>query len=436
MWILYLKQGWELIKQHRFYTSVYVLGTGLAITMVMVMAIVYHIRTANIAPESNRDKMLIVKVAYAKLLDNSGFYNGGLSYQTLKECYYSLQNSRVVAAGVNSDNLRGTASDFYISVSGSETAYKGSVYCTDAAFFQAFNYSFVTGRPYSEEEFQSGMCCVVLSEKLAYKLFNANDILNNTLLINDIEYIVTGVVKDVSPVFTNAYAEFWIPYSSIPYIKDFNGGGGIVGLFSAFILADNKVDYPLIKKEIEQNINKYNTSIADWEYQIRDNFLRNIFQSELSKHYYLIDIEALIIRYCIIAFVFLLVPVINLSGVTSSRMQERVSELGIRKAFGATQGALVNQILTENLTLTLLGGIMGLILSFLIVFFMKNLLFDLDLYSLSTPEISLSFFMLFNMQIFGYALGICLLLNVLSSYVPVWNVARRSIVQSINDKYS
>jgi len=97
---------------------------------------------------------------------------------------------------------------------------------------------------------------------------------------------------------------------------------------------------------------------------------------------------------------------------------------------------LVNQILTENLTLTLLGGIMGLILSFLIVFFMKNLLFDLDLYSLSTPEISLSFFMLFNMQIFGYALGICLLLNVLSSYVPVWNVARRSIVQSINDKYS
>ena len=34
-------------------------------------------------------------------------------------------------------------------------------------------------------------------------------------------------------------------------------------------------------------------------------------------------------------FLFLLVPALNLSGLNASRMQDRVSELGVRKAFGA-----------------------------------------------------------------------------------------------------
>ena len=48
---IYLKQAWQLMKQNRFFSTVYIIGTGLAISMVMVMAVVYHIRTANIAPE-------------------------------------------------------------------------------------------------------------------------------------------------------------------------------------------------------------------------------------------------------------------------------------------------------------------------------------------------------------------------------------------------
>ena len=48
---LYFKQAWQLMKQNRFFSAVYIIGTGLAISMVMVLAVVYYIRTANIAPE-------------------------------------------------------------------------------------------------------------------------------------------------------------------------------------------------------------------------------------------------------------------------------------------------------------------------------------------------------------------------------------------------
>lgn len=70
----------------------------------------------------------------------------------------------------------------------------------------------------------------------------------------------------------------------------------------------------------------------------------------------------------------MLVPAVNLSGLTSSRMQERISEMSIRKAFGATKGTLGHQMLTENLLMTLLGGIAGLTASFIVVYFIRNLL--------------------------------------------------------------
>lgn len=429
---LYLKQGWQLIRQNKFYTAVYILGTALAITMVMVMAIIYHIRTANIAPESNRDRMLVIERGVAKRLNEDGQDSWYISYQTARECYYPLKTPRIVSVAANSSNLQYALGDFYTNIPGSKDVYSSKVYTTDAAFFNIFNYSFITGKPYTEEEFESGIHYTILCESLAKRLFNSTDIVNKSIMINDIEFTVTGVVKDVSPTLSRAYAELWVPYTAIPEVKNFNGGGGIIGLFNTYILADSPADFPAIKKEIEANIKRYNTSIADWEYTINDTTILSILQSEVRKLDYRAGFNEIIIQYSLIAFLFLLVPAVNLSGLTASRMQERISEIGIRKAFGANKGTLVNQMLTENLLLTLLGGIVGLIASYIIIYLMRDLFLG-SRWEI-TPNMTLSISMLINMRVFTYAFGVCLFLNILSSYIPVWNATRRPIVQSINDK--
>lgn len=429
---LYIKQGWQLIRQNKFYTAVYILGTGLAITMVMVMAIVYHIRTANIAPESNRDRMLIVERAVAKRLNGDGQNSWNMSYQTVKECYYPLKTPRVVSAAANSSNLQYALGNFYTNIPGSKDVYSSSIYTTDVAFFNIFKYRFITGKPYTQEEFESGMHHTILCESLAKRLFNSTDILNKSIMINDVEFTVTGIVKDVSPTLSHAYAELWVPYTAMPAVKSFNGAAGIVGLFTTFILADSPAGFSAIKDEIEANRKRYNMSIADWEYVIDDTTILSVFQSELKKLDYRAGFNELIIQYGLIAFVFLLVPAVNLSGLTSSRMQERISEIGIRKAFGANKGTLVNQMLTENLLLTLLGGIVGLIASYIIIYFMRDLFLGSNWEI--TPNITLSISMLINMRVFTCAFGVCLFLNILSSYIPVWSATRRPIVESINDK--
>ena len=123
-------------------------------------------------------------------------------------------------------------------------------------------------------------------------------------------------------------------------------------------------------------------------------------QSEIRKLDHRAGFYEIILRYGLIAFIFLLVPAVNLSGITSSRVQERIGEFGIRKVFGATRNALINQILTENFLLTLLGGLTGLIISGIIIYFMRGMLPGGGGSMMSGTEVNISFSMLFN--IYGY----------------------------------
>ena len=61
MYKIYLKQAWALIRQERLFSSVYIVGTGLAISLVMVLSIVFYVKMASIYPEMDRNRLLTVK---------------------------------------------------------------------------------------------------------------------------------------------------------------------------------------------------------------------------------------------------------------------------------------------------------------------------------------------------------------------------------------
>ena len=65
----------------------------------------------------------------------------------------------------------------------------------------------------------------------------------------------------------------------------------------------------------------------------------------------------------LLALLFMALPALNLVNLSLSRILERASEIGVRKAFGASSRTLVGQFLVENVILTLLGSLIGLILT-------------------------------------------------------------------------
>ena len=96
---------------------------------------------------------------------------------------------------------------------------------------------------------------------------------------------------------------------------------------------------------------------------------------------------------------------------------------------------LIGQVLWENLLLTCIGGLLGLLISYLIVLTASDWILTLfDSYTDVEKTPFLSFEMLFNPTVFCAAFGLCVLLNLISALIPAIWALRRNIIQSLNSK--
>ena len=119
--------------------------------------------------------------------------------------------------------------------------------------------------------------------------------------------------------------------------------------------------------------------------------------------------------------------------MTQSRLRQRVSEIGVRRAFGSTRMELIGQIVAENLVMTLLAGVVGLLLSVAFAYVGNTLLFAQEFsQTLNPPEVDAS--ILLHASTFGWALLFCFVLNLLSSGFPAWRASRVGIVNALGGR--
>lgn len=116
----------------------------------------------------------------------------------------------------------------------------------------------------------------------------------------------------------------------------------------------------------------------------------------------------------------------NLLGVTQSSIRKRQAEIGVRKAFGATSGNIVRQVLYENGLMSLLGGMIGLLLSWSLFPLCKDFL-------LKASDTTLRAEMLFRPEAFVLALLFCMLINLLSAGLPAWWISRKPIYEALKN---
>jgi putative ABC transport system permease protein len=121
----------------------------------------------------------------------------------------------------------------------------------------------------------------------------------------------------------------------------------------------------------------------------------------------------------IFTLLVMLLPTLNLVNINITRIMERSSEIGVRKAFGASTKTLVYQFIVENCILTLLGGLIGVILSFVIIVVLNsaNLI----------PHLDLSL----NFTVLWIALLTCLIFGLVSGVYPAWRMSRLNVVTAL-----
>ena len=424
----YFTQAWAQLRQQPIISAVSIAGTALAIFLIMLVVMMQQVRVAPFAPESNRDRFLHVR--YMSISNKNwgdGTSNGPMSVQTARECFQSLKTPEAVTiymvqTEATPVSLPGQPS---ISVDRRET---------DNVFWRVFDFSFTDGKPYDQAAFDAGLAVAVMTESVARALFGTTEVAGREFLLNHAPYRVCGVVKDVSTLADMSYGQLWVPFTSTDMVaNDWNDHH--MGMMSCTILARDRSDFPAIREEAERRRDEYNKLIGEngWELIYRNRPYDQEKNAAGDAANYEPDVESAHRQRLIIFLILLIVPAINLSSMTQSRLRQRVSEIGVRRAFGSTRMELMGQIVAENFVVTLLAGILGLLLSVTLAFVANEFLFAQGFSATSNPP-AVDAGILLHASTFGWALLFCFVLNLLSSGLPAWRASRTGIVNALGGK--
>ncbi|EJX05328.1 ABC transporter permease component [gut metagenome] len=423
------KQAWAQLKQQPVISAVSVAGTALSIFLIMLVVMMQQVKTVPFAPESYRNRFLHVKMSSVthKAWGSDDSNNGPWSARSLQDIYKPMQTPEAVTIYT------------YIPIATpvslpGEPSFVVDMLETDVDFWRVFDFVFRQGKPYDEAVFTAGQPVAVMTESVARRLFGTTDVVGKEFLLAYVVYRVVGVVKDVSTLANTAYAQVWIPYTSTNQVQN-TWEDNLMGLMSCTILAKDPADFPAIREEALRRLEAKNKSLEETGYSFI-NRNRPYTQEKDVLAYganYEPDVQASRRQRWIIYLILLFVPAINLSSMTQSRLRQRVSEIGVRRAFGATRTELMGQLLGENLIITLSAGLFGLLLSILFAYVGNEFLFAQEFsYIIAPPTVDAS--ILIHYSTFLMALVFCFVLNLLSTGIPAWRASRMKIVDSIGGK--
>ena len=214
--------------------------------------------------------------------------------------------------------------------------------------------SFLT--PLHDEE---ARMVTVLGARLADTLYPDADPLGQEVRLSfaggrlTLAFVVTGVLEEQGGA-SEANDQAFIPLTAIASrIRFLYTPAGDLRVTQIDVRAADGADEALVKEEItELLLFRHGTSEPDFVIQSQDDLIDAA--TEVS--------NTLSILLGSIAGISLLVGGIGVFNIMLVSVSERTREIGIRRAVGATARDIVKQFVTEALTLTLLGGLLGIVI--------------------------------------------------------------------------
>ncbi len=411
----YLKITFAVLLRRKFYTIVSLLGIVFTITVLLIASTILDHTVGEVPPEQYHERTLgIFRVSYQELnsdgearttISSSG------SFHFLSELFEDLPGAEMATIVKNTGS-------YQTYINGQRVKY--DVKFTDTEFWSFFNFTFLEGRAFTADEYESGASVVVINRDLRERLFGDEPGLNRDVEMDGVSYRVVGVIENVSSLRNIAYSEVWAPITSQ---VNFDRPDEITGNYKGLILAENRSSFPLIREEFVARIPRFEeprngrdvniTCFPEtrFQYMARETFGNNYEEGDYSLLLWLMIFG--------IGLLFMLLPAINLVNLNISRIYERCDEIGIRKAFGAPSTTLVGQFITENIVFTFAGGLLSLIISYLSLLLLQ-----------SSDIIPYAEFHL-NWRVFFYALLASFVFGLVSGVYPAWRMSKLHPVEAL-----
>ena len=406
-----LSSTWRILMRRKFFTAVSLFGVALTLVVLVVAAALFDHSFGPHPPEVYADRSL--GVFGARLSGEGWTTSGGAGGRLLETCARDLPGAEITS--------------FY-SGQEQEVTYRGGervslwVKRTDGSFWKALRFRFLEGGPFTDADDAAANAVAVVNDATRRQLFGDGPAVGKTLRLDGRTFTVVGVVEDVPFLRAIPFSDVWLPARTARSDAE---SRKLVGDMKALIVARSREDLPGIREEYRRRLGSVDLAAVDapagarfdrleseaetfLEKAARDLFGRNSHRAAL-----------LMAFLSVLAVAFMALPALNLVNLALSRILERSSEVGVRKAFGATRGRLVLQFVAENLVLSLAGGAIGLVLA-------AGVLAAVNRSGL-IPYAQLSV----NARVFLYGLLASCVFGVLSGALPALRMSRLHPVEAL-----
>ena len=397
-------------------------GTALALFLIMTTYMIDNRHSISISPETNRDRIFYGE--YLHIKTPTGENSASLSYDMSREFYAGLdgiEKESYIESWVPTRRLQ----------VGNEIPLDVNVRGVDEVFFEIYDFNFEEGAPFDHETVEAGVYNILLSRSLAEKLFGKGEsYMGRKLKLEEIEYTVTGVYTDTHPLLSQTYAQGFVPTNAIRLNNNSSESLDMMGDYMVVLLASPGVTREQLATLVQQRYQAFNSRPSTKEGGYEAFYHGTPFDAKLMSIPHGSNTSpdpSYGKRDRMIYYIILLIlPAINLSSLTRSRLKSRVSEIGVRRAFGCTRLSILWQMIMENFLFSLIGAAIGLLLSFLFILFGSTAFMSFAGEWTTTEEqmaATPSFEMLFSWTVFLVALLFCFVLNLLSTSVPAWKAS-------------
>ncbi|MBX2925849.1 MAG: ABC transporter permease [Chitinophagaceae bacterium] len=226
---------------------------------------------------------------------------------------------------------------------------------TDPAFLSMFSFPLVQGDPRKALE---NVYSIVVTEKMAKKMFGTEDPMNKIITIDQDHFTVTGVLKDL-PLNTDFQFEYILPWA---YMKktgadDDYWGNNSIRTFVQLVAHANAAS---VNEKIKNTTIKHSNGAEEQEI-----FLHPIGKWHLYSNFENGEIVggriAIVRLFGVIAAFILLIACINFMNLSTARSEKRAKEVGIRKVAGANKGLLISQFMGESVMIAFIAGLLALL---------------------------------------------------------------------------
>lgn len=414
------------MRHHKMMTWVSISGTAVSIFLVLVFFMVNSLSTVEVAPETHRHLIYGGTQTYVRVIsgDHEGWSaRGGATYDMAQKLYEGLEGVDIVSY------VSFFPSSVDVVIDG-QPPLAATGMNVDGNFWKMYDFKFITGRPFTEDELLDVTTPpIILSEKTARKIFDTTDVTGRSVNIGGVIYYVTGVVEDVNPILRNTWADVYLPLdNSVRQSLYDDPEFASIGPIKTLLRYKEDTDPEYVKTQVKSRFATINSGFKSEGIEIvyEDMPATPEFMGSVQHWSRSPQVTKVASKQWLVYLLLILLPAINLSNMMRGRMQHRISEIGVRRAYGARKRDIVYQLLGENFIVTLAGGVIGLVFSYLFMVFLSSSFISMvDSWgtSLETKMTTPSFNMLFTWQSFILSLGACMVLNLFTAYVPAWRAA-------------